>query len=64
MAEFEVYVCEDYQDDVWIDMSNLNRKEKAKLINAIMNNEEYRFKDVDLHYEGDTYVEIEPADWR
>lgn len=64
MVEYEVYVVEDYQDDVYIDMSNLNRKEKAKLVNAIINDKEYIFRDVDLHFEGDTYVDVEPQDWR
>jgi len=64
MAEFEVYVSEEYTDDVEIDLSKLNRKEKAELIEAIINDDVYTFYDVNLFYEGDSYVEIEPSDWR
>jgi len=60
MAEYEVYVESDYDDDVEIDLSLLDRQEKARLIKAILENGTYEFKDVNLYFAGDVYVEIDP----
>jgi len=60
MAEYEVWVECDYDDDVEIDFSQYDREEKAHLIKAILNNETFTFKDVSLYFAGDVWVEIDP----
>ncbi len=64
MAEFEVWAEIDYDDDIEIDFSKLDRHEKALIIDAILENGSYVFENIPLYFAGDIMVNIEPNDWR
>ena len=62
MAEFTGDTYVEYVSDVEIDFSKMTRDEIQELFKTIWNRETYTFKEVDLVYEGEVTIEVEPSE--
>lgn len=53
----EVFVEEEYEDDVTVDFSEMTYFEKEKLIKAIRNDEKFTFKKLPLMFSDDVEID-------
>lgn len=60
MSEFTVNVNIDYKDNIPVSLSKLSLRKRIKLIVYTILKKTYTFNDIDLYYDGEALVEIEP----
>ena len=60
MGEFIVNVYIEYKSDVPVELSKLSLRKRIKLISRTILKKDYVFEGIDLFYDGETVIEIEP----
>jgi len=63
MAEFETTATLEQEIDIDIDFNDYTLDQKLRIIGTIVRGDVWTFKDVPVILEGETTVEIEPAEW-